>query len=227
MGKISLSNEIAKINLPGDSFIVAFPLHLGRSVLDRGERKKQEEETSSDLHEFKLVDERDGQSYDYIQLGELFWMKENLNFQAPQSECYNADKKNCDKYGRLYSYTDSRTACPDKWQLPSPKDWKSLKKLMKSGKADKIVSEGEWEPEAFQEANDELGLSILPGGRKDEKGPANQENEFGEMGISTSYWLDHGEYHWHIRWGKSHIHKHGDISKQGRKFYIRCVRAAE
>jgi len=187
----------------------------------------QEKQISSDYYEFKFVDERDGQSYDYIQLGELFWMKENLNFQAPQAECYNADKKNCNKYGRLYSYTDSRTACPDKWQLPTPKDWKSLKKLMKSGKADKIVSAGEWEPEAFDGANDELGLSILPGGRKDEKGPANQENEFGEMGISTSYWLDHGEYHWHIRWGKSHIHKHGDISKQGRKFYIRCVREVE
>ncbi len=171
----------------------------------------------------QVIDTRDGEIYGYVQIGDLLWLTENLRYLAPDSECYEGIDDNCETYGRLYSFEDSRTACPEGWHLPSPKEWKSLRKVMRSRKADKIIVPGEWEGEEFSGTTNELGLSILPGGRKDEKGPANRESEFGEQGISSSYWLDDGEYHWHIRWGKSHIHKHGDISRQGRKFYIRCV----
>lgn len=171
----------------------------------------------------QIVDARDGETYGYVQIGNLLWLTENLRYQATESECYEEEEANCEKYGRLYSFESSRTACPEGWHLPSPKEWKSLRKTMKSRKADKIIVPGEWQGEAFNGATNELGLSVLPGGRKDEKGPTFSGNEFGEQGISSSYWLDDGEYHWHIRWGKSHIHKHGDISRQGRKFYIRCV----
>lgn len=171
-----------------------------------------------------ILDERDGQTYGYIQIGNLLWLTENLVYKAPESECYKSLEENCQTYGRLYSYTDSRTACPQGWTLPTPKQWKSLKKAMGSKKADKIIVPGAWESEEFQGANNELQLNVLPGGRKDEFGSPLRESPFGELGISTSYWLDDSEYHWHIRWGKSHIHKHGDISKQGRKFYIRCVK---
>lgn len=171
----------------------------------------------------RIIDSRDGEIYHYVQIGDLLWLTENLRYQADDSECYEGEETNCETYGRLYSFEDSRIACPEGWHLPSPKEWKSLRKVMRSRKADKIIVPETWEGEAFSGASNELGLSILPGGRKDEKGPANRESEFGEQGISSSYWLDDGEYHWHIRWGKSHIHKHGDISRQGRKFYIRCV----
>ncbi len=171
----------------------------------------------------QIIDPRDGETYGYVQIGDLLWLAENLRYQAPDSECYEEDNTNCERYGRLYSFKDSRTACPEGWHLPTPKEWKSLRKVMRSRKADKIIVPGEWEGEEFSGATNELGLSILPGGRKDEKGPTFSGNEFGEQGISSSYWLDDVEYHWHIRWGKSHIHKHGDISRQGRKFYIRCV----
>lgn len=176
-----------------------------------------------ELDTAQIIDARDGETYPYIQIGDLFWLKENLRYQAPDSECYEGDSLNCEHYGRLYSFEASRTACPEGWHLPSPKEWKSLRRVTSSRKADKIIVPGEWQGEAFSGATNELGLSVLPGGRKDEKGPTFSGNEFGEQGISSSYWLDDGEYHWHIRWGKSHIHKHGDISRQGRKFYIRCV----
>ena len=171
-----------------------------------------------------IIDERDGREYGYIKIADLLWLTENLSFKAAQSECYKAEDHNCQTYGRLYSYTDSKTACPAGWMLPTPKQWKSLKKEMGSKKADKIIVPGAWKSEEFQGANNALQLNILPGGRKDELGSPLRESPFGELGISTSYWLEDSEYHWHIRWGKSHIHKHGDISKQGRKFYIRCVR---
>ncbi|MEO0900291.1 MAG: FISUMP domain-containing protein [Bacteroidota bacterium] len=170
-----------------------------------------------------IIDARDGQKYTYIQIGRLLWLKQNLNYNSPDSECYQEKEENCEKYGRLYPFEDSRMACPSGWHLPSPKEWKSLKKKVGSKKADKIIAKDEWQGEDFRGATNELGLDILPGGRKDEKGADWRGEEFGEKGISSSYWLDDPKYHWHIRWGKSHIHQHGDISQQGRKFYIRCV----
>lgn len=169
-----------------------------------------------------IIDSRDGKGYLFIQIGDLYWFKENLKYVSPESECYDSDEENCKKFGRLYSYLDSKTACPQGWHLPTVKEWKSLKKAVGGTEADKIIVPGEWEGEDFEGANNELNLSILPGGRKDEKGPP-RPSKFGEKGISSSYWLDHTQFHWHIRWGKSHVHKHGDIATQGRKFYIRCV----
>ncbi|MFK7923915.1 MAG: FISUMP domain-containing protein [Bacteroidia bacterium] len=171
----------------------------------------------------QIVDQRDGKEYTFLKLGELYWLKENLNYETLKSECYEARPENCAKYGRLYSFDDSKIACPQGWKLPTVSQWKSLRKSMKSAKADKIIVPGEWQGEEFENATNELELSVLPGGRKDEHGPASTADKFTQMGISSSYWLDHQAYHWHIRWGKSHIHKHGDISLQGRKFYIRCV----
>ena len=171
----------------------------------------------------EIVDSRDGKKYQYIQIGDLFWLKENLNYQTPESECYEGKDADCEKYGRLYSYKDSRNACPEGWHLPGRKEWRSLRKVMDSRKANKISATDEWEGKDYSDVTNELGLSILPGGRKDENGAAARENTFGEKGISTSYWLNDAKYHWLIRWGKSQIHKHGDIRTQGRKFYIRCV----
>lgn len=171
----------------------------------------------------QIVDSRDGKKYQYLQIGNLFWLKENLKYQTPKSECYEGKDTNCEKYGRLYSYKDSKNACPEGWHLPSRKEWRSLRKVMGSRKANKIIAIDEWEGKDYRGATNELGLNILPGGRKDENGAFTRESTFGEKGISTSYWLNDFKYHWHIRWGKSHIHKHGDVRTQGRKFYIRCV----
>ena len=83
----------------------------------------------------KFKDPRDGHTYRIVKIGNHNWLAENLTYKTTKgSYCYNDDKENCHKYGRLYTWKAAMKACPTGWRLPDRKDWNFLSKYLGSSK---------------------------------------------------------------------------------------------
>jgi len=88
-----------------------------------------------------LIDHRDEQAYNTIQIGNQCWMAENLNIgdmiegsvdqtdnEVIEKYCYQNSSASCDTYGALYQWDEmmvysnimgSQGICPDGWHVPS------------------------------------------------------------------------------------------------------------
>lgn len=113
-----------------------------------------------------MTDNRDGKTYKTVIIGKNEWMAQNLNYKNTASWCYNNDPANCDKYGRLYSYTGAAQACPSGWYLSSAKDW------------DRLIEEiGQEDAAALLKEGGSIGFNALMAGMRYEHGDFNYLNQ--------------------------------------------------
>ena len=70
-------------------------------------------------------DTRDGQTYQYAQIGGYDWMTQNLNF-AGAGKSYKNQPGYDIVFGRLYSWVEATNSCPPGWELPDTTAWNNL-----------------------------------------------------------------------------------------------------
>lgn len=115
----------------------------------------------------KIIDNRDGQEYRTVSIGNQKWMAENLNYDANGSLCYEQSSDNCHKFGRLYWPNAIENICPDGWRVPNISDWKKLFTYIKDSADVKLKSATGWEKTTKGKNGngiDSFGFSILPAG---------------------------------------------------------------
>ncbi|MBQ3840972.1 MAG: hypothetical protein II819_13755 [Fibrobacter sp.] len=160
-----------------------------------------------------LIDPRDGQIYRTIGIGAQIWMESNLNYESPNSQCYDGSAENCSKYGRLYTwgeamdsvstgcgYGDScsvagnnRGICPEGWHLPNEDEWyaleESITELGDMSTGTKLKACSGWSDSDGTRGNgdDSYGFNALPSGTWN--GKFGESAEYYRVGEETCYWL--------------------------------------
>jgi len=120
----------------------------------------------------QFCDTRENKLYGLVTIGTQTWMSENLN--AKGGKCYDDVKENCDKYGMLYAWEDTRDICPDGWRLPDDTEWTTLINYIGGTSKAGIQLKAKDNPRASWKyyekgrrtgnGTDDYGFSAFPGG---------------------------------------------------------------
>ena len=117
-----------------------------------------------------FTDPRDGQSYDVVKIGDLTWMAENLNYETETSACPDGDSRNCKRLGRLYTWAEAKTVCPEGWRLPTNEDFAQILAQSHDGESgvvsNKVGAALKSRDGWFKNGSgsDEFGFNALPAG---------------------------------------------------------------
>jgi len=154
-----------------------------------------------------IVDIRDWQSYNTIQIGTQCWMAENLNIGARinninnqtdndiiEKYCYNEDINNCIIYGGLYQWDEmmqyvpssgTHGICPGGWHLPTNEEWTILTDYL----GGQLIAGGKMKEQGIVHwispnsgATNSSGFTALPSGY------ANINGEYNELGTTALIW---------------------------------------
>ena len=182
------------------------------SASDNGESTACNEavkaECPATLEDGSICDNRDGKVYKITTVGSQVWMAENLNYYScsikDDSWCYDDKPENCDKYGRLYSWTAAmgidksyqteyanltgvqRGNCPEGFHMPSEAEWSDFYDFVanfeQSNDEGAVVrAKDAWPNESYYPATDDFGFAMLPAGEKSFTG-------FKDLGEKAFFW---------------------------------------
>jgi uncharacterized protein (TIGR02145 family) len=196
------------------------------------------------------VTDIDGNTYQTIEIGDQWWMAENLkvthyrngdpipNVTDPDdwnsltggAYCeYDNDTANAAIYGRLYNWYsigDSRDIAPSGWHVPADSEWQTLVDFLGgweiAGGKLKDTAAAYW-TSPNTGATNESGFTALPGGYR------GGEGGYSGIGHGTGFWTSSGhEYINDAAWNRNLTYNHPEIihdysgKKSGNS--VRCVK---
>ncbi len=162
------------------------------------------------MHNGAMLDERDGNLYESVLIGNQCWLQRNLAWLpsvSPVELISTTDPyyyviyysgtdvdeakstQNYKKYGVLYNYPAALTACPDGWHLSSEEEWNELAQFCGGFNiaGEKLKEEGyeHWFDDEYNFCNgsDDYNFTALPGAYKN-------YDDFGDVGIIGTWWCN-------------------------------------
>ena len=169
-----------------------------------------------------FTDNRDGETYKYGQIGNQFWLSENLRFK-PDSDnywAYNNNEADVILYGYLYSWEAAIKVCPSGWHLPSNDEWTELSDYLggsgAAGGKMKVTGTTSWNA-PNTDATNSSGFSALSCGTYDGM-------VFDGRGNLTHFWSS--DMHFNIWWLSGHFGHLGSsmVDMYHESASVRCVK---
>jgi uncharacterized protein (TIGR02145 family) len=198
-----------------------------------------------------FTDDRDGNTYRYVTIGDQVWMAENLKYlpEVTSSDVFDNDVPryyvfayngndvaeakatgNYGTYGVLYNWSAAVEACPAGWHLPGDGEWTELTDHLGgetvAGGQLKEAGTNHWQSPNTGATN-ESGFTALPGGFVALTGNMDGLGESGIWWTSTESELEDIDYL--VAWsrGMSHDSESVNRSNQGLRYFgfsVRCLR---
>ena len=177
-----------------------------------------------------ITDSRDGETYRIVTIGEQTWMAENLKYNYSDTDassyCYKDKDSNCDKYGRLYTWSEdmARNICPSGWHLPDHEDWKTL--INSTGGVDyaghKLKAKSTWNSDG--NGSDAYSFTALAAGFR------NTSKNYEEQGSYASFWsatrYDYSDVlYWSLNADNKLVIR--DAGNRNNAFSIRCIKGSK
>ena len=151
------------------------------------------------------------------------WMTDNLNVDVPQSYCYENDDKNCQRYGRLYTWESAQMGCRrfgNGWRLPTNDEWQKMAKLYGGVRGDSD-DDGKSAYKALT-AGGSAGFNVQFGGNRN-----SDDGQFKRMEAHGFYWTaseTDAANAWFYNFGQARfLNRHSDGNKK-MGLSVRCIR---
>ena len=175
-------------------------------------------ETEDNCEYGELVDDRDGQTYKTVKIGDQWWMAENLNYETDSSFCYKDSAEYCEQYGRLYTRAAALGVCPTGWHLPSKAEWETLFDAVGgraiAGKMLKSTSGGK--------GTDAFGFSALPAGYRVKGGGYLYEGK--DVMFQSTTKGDYGVYYAYLDFNADYAAGMASDDYNSYGFSVRCLK---
>ena len=177
----------------------------------------------------RLTDNRDGQVYKTVRIGNQTWMAENLNYYTSTgSWCYENSSSNCNTYGRLYYWETALNVCPNGWHLPSDDEWTELIDFLGgfqvAGWKMKETGTAHWD-DPNTRATNESGFSVIPAGYC--FASDHPMTDFQLKGTHTYFWSsteDYSQNAWLYYLSNEQIPVLRNSNKKNEGFSVRCIK---
>lgn len=207
--KASIDALLADIEKESDRLFKAIAPQKGNI------EKNGNSQTASEKNTAGYVEDMQGNKYRTVTIRKQTWMAENMRMRIENSSCYDNDKKNCEKYGRLYSWEDAKKICPTGWSLPKKFDYEILMDI----EYDKLKSTAGWSTinNANGNGTDNYKFSVLPGGY--------DTGMFSDIGKNAYFWTSTPRsdgYAWYLEFGRNSS-KFASNSNSV-KMSVRCIK---
>lgn len=183
-----------------------------------------------------LVDERDGEIYSTVKIGNQIWMAENLRYVSVKgfadddvgSFAYGEVPSNVGRFGRLYTWEAAMKIAPEGWHLPSEDEWHELCEYLRSlheGIPGTMLKASAYWEECLGsvDGSDKVGFASIPSGGRYSMGYFYDLHRSAYYWTSTSIGAEYARYRSiSFRGGKIGA----DYTYKSDAYAIRCVKDA-